>query len=88
MFYNIFFILSFILILIVCFNQVFYILEFKYYLKNIKIILLDEDFSKKDNLKLKYNYNLSRVKYIYFVCFSIFLKFYFKKYKNLEYLEI
>lgn len=88
MFYTVFFILSFILFFIVCFNQIFYILEFKYYLKNIKIIILDEDFSKKDSLKLKYNYNLSRLNYIYFVCFSIFLKFYFKRYKKLEYIKI
>lgn len=88
MVYRFFYIFIFILVLILFFYQCSYIFEFNFYIKKVKKIILNKNFSKKDDLKLKYNYNLARAKYIYEICFFSILKIYFKKYKDLDYLEI
>lgn len=85
--YNFLYFLIFSLSLIVIVNQYICFKEFNFHIENIKKVILDKNFEEKKYLKLEYNYNLARANYIYAVCFSYFLKIYFKKYLIYEYID-
>ncbi len=74
------------LILMLLLNQIYYFFEFCYLRKNLKNSKNDEFKDNRRNI-LKYNYNLSRLNYIYFVKFSFLLKFCLKNKINFEYFE-
>ena len=74
------------LILMLLLNQIYYFFEFCYLRKNLKNNKNDELKDNRRNI-LKYNYNLSRLNYIYFVKFSFLLKFCLKNKINFEYFE-
>lgn len=78
----------FILTMYLFFKQLYYFIEFKFYIKNINKIVYNENFLKSNYLKLSYNYNLARAKYIYEIYFITLLKIFLKKYKKLNYFEI
>lgn len=67
-------------------KEIYYFFEFCYLRKNLKNC---KNYKFKDNRKniLKYNYNLSKLNYIYFVKFSFLLKFCLKNKINFEYFE-
>lgn len=74
------------LILILLLNQIYYFFEFCYLRKNLKNNKNDELKDNRRNI-LNYNYNLSRLNYIYFVKFSFLLKFCLKNKINFKYFE-
>lgn len=74
------------LILMLLLNQIYYFFEFCYLRKNLKNNKNDEFKDNRRNI-LNYNYNLSRLNYIYFVKFSFLLKFCLKNKINFKYFE-